>query len=288
MKYFILFFTIFCLSHPAQADDNKRDLAIGMGVGLFMMGIEALSDNAQANQNDAISKEPQQNIANDSVTSKPKLSYDNDVAKLQKSLKILEYYHGAVDGLKGKGTLSALHQWQADQGLDISDSISQTDLLLADQQAEKKNQETARNTELELDNQELIKIYSAFYEMEGVAEYCMDFKNSSHHLARIIDGDLEKNFINTRKRFLQEMKKKFECKNISDANIAVIQSKAKEHYDNSDMGELTALQKKMGAHLYINENDVYSRIEGCNTLSQHYKLLYQKNKDKELTCEYVE
>lgn len=143
------------------------------------------------------------------------------------------------------------------------------------------------NKMLESANTELIEIYSSLYQMDAMTENCLDFQNSSHHLAYRVDGDLEMNFKNIRKRFLQEAKKSEECSNILDEQRAVIQSKAKEKFEKSDMGELIALQKKMGAHIYINESDVYDRIRGCNTLSQRFKLLYKANKDKELTCESV-
>jgi peptidoglycan hydrolase-like protein with peptidoglycan-binding domain len=251
MKYFILLFVILCLSFPAQADDEKRDLAIGIGAGLLMMGIEALSENAQANQTENASEDIKPASANAQTVSpsKPKLTYDVDVAKLQKYLKTLGYYDSTADGLKGKGTLSALHQWQADNNLNISDSVSQSDLILAEQQAQKKTKQLVKNKKLETDNAELIKIYSSLYQIEGMYENCVEFQESSHHLATRIDGDLQKNFKNTRTRFLQEAKKLEECRNISDEQSAVIQSKAKKKFDKSDIGELIALQKRMGAHL---------------------------------------
>ena len=132
VRFFLLAGVAVCfISTPSFANEEARDLAIGIGAGLLMKGIEALSNN---------SSESSEASGSSSELVKPKLAYDEKVAQMQSALKELCYYNGSIDGLKGQNTLNAMHQWQKDNNLNQIDKVSDIDLDIITDQVDARKQ----------------------------------------------------------------------------------------------------------------------------------------------------
>ena len=281
---FILLISII-ISSPVKADDETRNLVIGLGAGLLMEGIEVLSaesDQQETTLNNVSSTEHTVEV--------PELQYDQEIYDMQAGLKELGYYHGAVDGLNGEKTTTAIQSWQRDNGIDINGGDLYLDIV-QDQVENKKEKvayEKAKKTRQK--NKKKSTLDDAYYGLvvsDSWYSVCKEFKDSSHFLSSRVDNQLDDNYRKVQKRLVQEIDKVKSCNDIGATEAQETKKRAEEKFKRSVDGKIVDLALKMGPHVFVSESDAYSRVEGCNVLSQRFKLLYQANKDKEITCDSV-
>ena len=289
--FILLVIVSFGSRQPSQANEDVHDLAIGIGAGLVMMGIEAMSDsdgNDQENKSSTQSFE----TAEASDTAKQNLQYSQDTAEIQKNLKELGYYEGKIDGLNGQQTSQAIADWRKHIQSDVTGDLDfiEKDVLNDRAKTSRENRTHEQPKIQKVSNENaapLEEAYQTYLGSEAMYKVCKEFQDSNHELSYQIDEQLTLNYQRSEKRLLKEIDKTKECLDIDDNSATKIQASAADKFKKSNIGQITDLALKAGPHVYVNEQDAYSRVQGCNVFSRKLKLLYDKLKDKPLTCSSI-
>lgn len=284
-KLLLIFLTISCLviSLPVRADEQTKDLAIGLGAGLLLKGIEAISTSkAQETSNKNNVQNEQSSNDNQHVNSKAKIEYSEETAQVQSNLKDLGYYHGSIDGLKGQQTYKAIESWRTATNSEDTGEMDfiERDVLndRAKTARENKAYENKKRRNAKSPKQHKKRLafsYRKYFSEQDKMQICSDFKNSPHLLAPSIDDDIDNNFKYARKRFKQELEIMPDCYKISETEAQSIKSQELEKYKNSDIGkrnEMALLLKHR-----IDDSDAMARVQGCNNLSRRMFLFKSKN-----------
>jgi len=274
---------------PAYADEEVRDLAIGVGIGLLAKGFEALSKPKEELVNEV--------NATQTLSAKPKIEYSEEVTEVQSNLKELGYYHGSVDGLKGQQTTKAINQWRQDNDFEITDkemdSIERdilndrADTSRENRQFEKRRTEKSTKPSPSKNEKPLYDAYYGYFGAQTLYKVCKEFKDSNHELSHMVDDTIDRNYQDIEGRLLEEVQKAKECSNISDEKDIVIKEQAYDGFIKSTSGQMMDLALKAGPHLYVDQSDAYSRVEGCNSYSRKLMLMYNNLKNKPVICETV-
>lgn len=101
----------------AHADDETKRLIGGIAAGLVGMALENAA-NQDAQQNENIQW-------NQTGSGQQGAGYDAGVEELQILLNKQGFYNGAIDGLKGAGTVQAIKAWEQHHGLVVDGELSQ-------------------------------------------------------------------------------------------------------------------------------------------------------------------
>lgn len=135
-------------------------------------------------------------------------------------------------------------------------------------------------------------ILEAYYNVSattsGIYEVCEDFKNSSHHLSYRIDNNLSSLHTQAQELYDERILKAKECFDINEEQAEQINQRAIEKYKKSNVGQIMEIAKKLGPNTYVNEQDAYSRLEGCNALSQMLKNAIIRFSNEEATCDNLD
>lgn len=112
MKYFIFIITIFINSiSPSYADDRIPTL-----VSIIGGVISAIGENATQ--------------PSDTVETGSSIQYSARVEEIQKNLKFMNLYHGAIDGLNGSGTQRAIKDWRRATAITGDGDITEQELRM--------------------------------------------------------------------------------------------------------------------------------------------------------------
>lgn len=267
---------------PLYADDETRDKAIGLGIGLLLKGIETLSDTPETTQphvNNNSSESTSGVISN--------LRHSNEIAEIQSNLQELGYYSGAIDGLNGQNTTNAINSWRRDNESDRTGNLDwvEKDVLKDQATTSRENHKSEQKNQTSTSGNPVPKteLYDAYYAVTSnkkLYEVCKTFKDSSHELSYMIDPQLERIQALSEKRLSLEIEKIKECNGITDDNAVAIKNRAEKDLNESRIGKMLNL----APHVYVDEQDIYSRIEGCNRHVKKMKGLYIHTKNKPITC----
>ena len=150
-------------------------------------------------------------------------------------------------------------------------------------------QQTVADDSNSSSNKRTGSIYQGYYTLEtarGPYEACLKFKETNTPYTQFLDQKLEENFQKFENMYLERMKAKAECLKLPIEEQNVFKQRAKDNYKDSD----NAYMYKMGVAMVIAGHDnVEKFVDGCNTFSQSYSLLYSESKEEKLdtvTCEY--
>lgn len=286
VKLLIIIAIVLFTAPPVRADDETRNKAIGLGIGLLATGIEMLSQSSDEQQNSAQSTTTTQ-------TPKAKIQYSKEVADIQSNLKDLGFYNGSADGLKGQQTYQAIEAWRQSVNSEDTGELNFFEIDVLNDRAKtarenKKYKEQNQQSVAKVNDAPLEKAYYSYFSNETLFEVCNEFKNSNHELSYAVDNTLETNYYKVKDRLLQEIGKTKECLNISAEKELIIKERAHQKYKSSQIGQVSDIALKAGPHVFVSEQDAYSRVEGCNVYSRRLKLLYQNVKNKPITCETVQ
>jgi len=279
--------TIACVSSMlvplnAQANDEAKNLAIGIGAGLLLKGIEAMA---------ASSEQPQEadEASNQSVTEN-KLQYSQEVADAQSNLKELGYYKGSVDGLKGQQTYQAIEAWR--QATDSEDTgelnVYEHDVLkdFAETSRENRSYQEKRKQNAQSPKQHKKRLsisYGQYFSQKDEMQICSDFAKSPHLFAPSIDADIHENFEYALSRFETELEIMPNCYDISSQEASIIKEDKLNQYKQSHKGkrnEMALLLKHR-----IDDSQAMARVDGCNALSRRMFLFKAKNDTP--SCELI-
>lgn len=130
--------------------------------------------------------------------------------------------------------------------------------------------------------------YYSYFGNEALFQVCHEFQNSNHELSYAVDSTLEGNYSKVKERLLKEIEKTKECFDIKAETESKIKENARQKYKQSRAGQAMGIALKAGPHIFVNDQDVYARIEGCNAYSRKMKLMYKNLKNKPITCDTVQ
>lgn len=177
------------LTSTVRADVEAKHIIGGIAAGLIGMALEDAQAEGAENQDEV----QRQTV----ISGGSKLQYDQRVKEMQSDLKTLGYYDGAVDGLMGKQTLSAMQQWQEDNGDKKLHTISEMENsfhldVLSDHADLKREQ----STQIEIDYKTLLKrtgYYSGKINYEYDQETIDSIKKWQNDNGFAVSGRLDKN-----------------------------------------------------------------------------------------------
>lgn len=106
-------------SPPARADEEAVRMIGGVALGLLGLALDKNAEKAQT-------EEPTQNASSQKKSKTSSLQMSDEVWEHQMMLEKMGFYNGALDGLKGSGTTTAIKKWERSQGL-VADGIISAD-----------------------------------------------------------------------------------------------------------------------------------------------------------------
>jgi peptidoglycan hydrolase-like protein with peptidoglycan-binding domain len=296
MKRYLQFISLLLLATcfvplSAHADDDVKRLIGGVALGI----VGHVLDNAEQKQQE----QPMQNSvtkASSQQPSKPKLTYDADVADAQEKLKALGHYNGVVDGLKGGGTTSAIKAFEESKGYGVDGVLSQAehDILSASVTSDKSNTDTSDDVTLndiqtpsqtsQNASQKQIKDIEELAVLNHINHVCTNYRDIGHSYSFAVRDDFVSIYSKVSKLFKKRIKKQAKCLGIDD--IELRQRRADKAYEESDDGK-TITVGIAGAMGGVNSPD--SASEYCN-MSVGTMLIRSRKLEKEVfnknTCEY--
>ena len=263
------------ISSPAQADDETKRLIGGIAAGLVGMAI-----NEMANQDEAQAKDIQWNDKQ-----KPKKSSavsSEKTRNIQRDLKELGYYQGAVDGISGSGTQQAILKWEADNCLEDDNYCRNGKLDQIELDVLKDHAENERNNKIiaerndqraqeRAEEEKNITLEDLYYDQARNAEQyeiCKDFKDNYANFSYSIDKHLERNYSKYSESHDSAEKELISCRAISQKEAADIRESQQEKYDESRESKLTRIR---AGYVFTEDGEDRELILRCNLLSDYLK-----------------
>ena len=262
-----LIFTIIVYAPSSHANDDVKDLAIGLGLGLIMKGVE----ESMSEQN--------KNNANTHNTSQ---QGQQEIIEIQQNLKELGFYKGPIDGLKGGQTSQAIKLWRDSVDSDMTGDLDfiEKDVLNdhatnAREVREHKQKQKANSSNPEKLEERLRFVYRQYYTELDNMKICTEFKDSPHFMSASIDNDIHQTFEEANKHKENQIKIMRNCYNISEDRADQIKKEAYVQYKDSSRGQIA--EEAMILKHRIDDEEAYQRVKGCNQLSRRLLLSNAKN-----------
>lgn len=303
----IIFLSLF-ISVPARADEEAVRMIGGVALGLLGLALDK-SENAQT-------EEPAKKMNKVSSPSKPKLQYSQDVADVQKKLKMIGYYDGVVDGLKGQNTSTSINRWEKIYSSQADDGV--VDAMLSDGEVKILNK-LVDNLDDVLGNEESVVADTVdndrpkkISEMKGVkaqtdlypafknyiaykdsGQNCLAYKQQAHPFKKFngqyrqfVDKDFQENFKNITRQDLERLRNKAKCNDMTDTSFDALMSRAQNEYDSSPLG----VAIKSGLLMVMRDPKSEEKfVDGCNDYSYNVKKHYTNQATETLndkTCKF--
>lgn|GEM_PF-2917638 len=234
MKYFIFVITIFTNSISQSYADDRMPTLVSIIGGV----ISAIGEN---------STQP-----SDTAEKGFLIQYSARVEEIQRNLKSMNLYHGAIDGLNGSGTQQAIKDWRrataitrdgdiTDQELHMmgEDVISNTvypDSFTGKSSAKLSGGSLMTKGKVIIDHEYGHTSRSTMY------GWCMDYKNKtgkfkrhgSNALSVFLDGNIESNYKKYHSHYEKYIYKTGKCMGFNKDQTDAFRSKGKDEYINSN------------------------------------------------------
>lgn len=275
---------------PARADEDTV-LAIGsVALGLIGLAIDANAENKQQEQ------PAQGNIMQVEANTTPKLQYNKDVEQVQSKLKQVGFYDGAVDGLKGQGTIDAINEWETRYSVESGDGrvnalLSPDELDLLHEQIRQKS--TPSKSQKTITTKTIKKATSTkpqIKEIEDLAvvnhihNICSNYRDLGHSYSFAIRPDLDSNYNKISRLLTKRIKKQASCLDVE--NVTKLQAQADKAYEQSQDGQIATY----GIAMVVSGTEEANKAsEYCNMTSGTF-LISSRNLEKQIfnadTCKY--
>jgi len=278
----LLFTACITFSSYAHADADERVQSI---IGGLVGGIiQAIDENTN------------KNIIQSSKKTTSSLQYSARVAEIQKHLKTLNIYQGAVDGLHGTGTQTAIDKWEDVAGLLDDSNISDAELqVMRDHVAsntvyqdymedDSENNNTLSGGSI-MDKGRKIQYFEYNHQnRKTMYDWCVNYRDKtglfnlggSNALAVFLDKSMSSNYKKYERHYEKYIYKLGDCVDFDEAQTNAFRSKGKDEYFNSN----TYMMNKSGIAGVINgAMDEEEFIDNCNSTSQIFISMVQSKLD---------
>ncbi|PCJ95094.1 MAG: hypothetical protein COA45_12540 [Zetaproteobacteria bacterium] len=288
----LVFIVIFISASQARANDETKRLLGGLAVEIIGMALEEHSK--QSDQQEEIEWNDKKKQQNSSAIISEKTK------DMQRDLKELGYYKGAVDGIFGSGTQQAILKFEEetcsqDDNYCRNGKLDQIDLDVIKTEAEQERinrKYREQNAQLAKANTEEEKIISdLIVTMEQSNDFYAvgaDFISSETIYSYSVDPAFEKNYKNITKLYNKHLQRVVECRDISEEELEEIYIVATAKYKKSDEAKMFRMALAMGS-MSLNYEQAMGRVKGSNIFSQANHIEYNKFKDKKFdqnTCDF--
>ena len=281
---------IFLGASQARANDETKRLLGGLAVGNIGMALEEHSKQSDQQEEIEWNDKQQQKDSSAIVSEKTK--------DMQRDLKELGYYRGAVDGIFGSGTREAILRYKdcsQDDDYCLNRKLDKIDLNVIKEAAENERnnrkireqnaQRVKANTKKEKIISDLIVTMEQSSDFYAVGS---DFINSKTIYSYSVDPAFEKNYKNINKLYSKHLQRVVQCRDVSEEELNEIYIVATEKYKKSDEAKMFRMALAMGS-MSLDYEQAMGRVKGSNIFSQANFIEYNKFKDKKFdqdTCDF--